>query len=366
MARAETIAKPASRPAQPRLRRGRARLGRRTKLLAQRLRSGDVAIIDHPHLDRVSAEDMIAARVVAVINCQQSVSDRYPNLGPLMLAEAGIALIDVADDAIFERCEDGDLLELRGGEVRCGGELIAQGRAFSVAELRVQWRARRDQIGEALERFVINTIEHMREERELLGGRLELPRFATDFRDHPALVVVRGGGYLDDLRALAPYVRDVRPVIVAVDGAAEGVLEAGFRPQMIVGDMDSASDATLRCGAELVAHAYLDGRAPGHERRERHGLEHSVVPAPGTSEDIAMLIAAEKGASLIVTVGTQLNLVEFLDRDRAGASSTFLTRLRIGEILVDAKGVSRLHRPRRRHDFARLARLKLRALFGPS
>jgi uncharacterized membrane-anchored protein len=343
----ETIEKPASGSPASHARRGVARLDRRTKLLARRLRSGDVAIIDHPHLDRVSAEDMIAARVTAVVNCSPSVSDSYPNLGPLMLVEAGIPLIDVPDDSLFERCREGQLVEVRGGAVHRDGELVAEGRMLSLEELGAAWRARRDVIGEAVECFAINTIAHMREERELLGGRLQLPVFVTDFRDRPALVVVRGAGYLDDLLALRRYVRSEKPVIVAVDGATECVLAAGLRPDMIVGDMDSAGDAGLRCGAELVAHAYLDGRAPGRERLERLGLAHRVVAAPGTSEDIAMLIAAEKGASLIVAVGAQLNLVAFLDRDRAGASSTFLTRLRIGEILVDANGFNRLYKPHR-------------------
>jgi uncharacterized membrane-anchored protein len=324
--------------------RGAARLGRRTKLLAKRLEAGDVAIIDHPGLDRVSAEDMVAARVCAVINCAQSVSDSYPNSGPLILAEAGITLIDVLGDALFDRCCDGELLEIGGaGEVFRHGELLAVGSVLSANELRASKRVRRDEIAEALERFALNTIEHMREERELLGGGLALPPFATDFRDRPALVVVRGGGYLDDLRALRPYIRDARPVIVAVDGAVDGLLGAGLRPEMIVGDMDSASDQALRCGSELVAHAYRDGRAPGRERLERLGLAHTVVAVPGTSEDVAMLIAAERGASLIVSVGSQLSLVEFLDRDRKGASSTILTRLRIGDLLVDAKGLGRLH-----------------------
>ncbi len=229
---------------------------------------------------------------------------------------------------------------LRRGQRLAAGELLDLDRVCAETELR------RREVGEALERFAHNTIEHMREERELLDGRIRLPRFATDFRDRSTLVVVRGVGHQRDLRALRPFIRDRRPLIVAVDGGADAALEAGLTPHMIVGDMDSASEAALRCGAELVLHGYPDGRAPGRQRLEELGLSFKLVPAPGTSQDVAMLIAAEKGARLIVSVGSQFNLVEFLDRNRKGMSSTFLTRLRVGEILVDAKGVSRLYQPR--------------------
>ena len=231
-------------------------------------------------------------------------------------------------------------------EVLREGEPIARGVVLDLARVCAETEARRHDIGVALERFARNTIEHMREERELLAGRIELPRFATDFRDRSTLVVVRGVGHQRDLRALRPFIRDMRPVIVAVDGGAEALLEAGLTPNMIVGDMDSAGEPALRCGAELVVHSYPDGRAPGRRRLEELGLPFKLVPAPGMSQDVAMLIAAEKGARLIVTVGSQFNLVEFLDRNRKGMSSTFLTRLRIGEILVDARGVSRLYHPR--------------------
>ena len=239
--------------------------------------------------------------------------------------------------------------------------MLARGEVLDLARVRAETEARRREVGEALERFAHNTIEHMREERELLAGKIEMPRFATDFRDRSALVVVRGVDHQRDLRALRPFIRDTRPVLIAVDGGAEALLEEGLRPDMIVGDMDSAGEAALMAaaeagagwgsatrsgGAELVVHAYPDGRAPGRERLERLGLPFKLVPAPGTSQDVAMLIAAEKGADLIVSVGSQFNLVEFLDRNREGMSSTFLTRLRIGEILVDAKGVSRLYHPR--------------------
>ena len=324
---------------------GPARLGRRTKRLVKTLEPGAIAVLDHRDLDRVSAEDLIAAGVRAVCNCSPSSTGAYPNMGPLLLVQAGVHLVDLPDDRLFEALRDGEQITLRGGEVVRGTTVLARGAVQEPDAVRAATDERRREIGDALEAFAQNTIEHMLEERELLSGRIELPRFQTDFRDRPALIVVRGVDHQQDLRALRPYIRDVKPAILAVDGGANALLGEGFKPDMIVGDMDSATEDALRCGAELVVHAYPDGRAPGRDRLDHLQLPYKIVPAPATSEDIAMLIAAEKGAELIVSVGSQFNLVEFLDKNRAGMSSTFLTRLRVGEILVDAKGVSRLYRP---------------------
>jgi uncharacterized membrane-anchored protein len=330
---------------------GPVHCGRRTKLLVKHLSRGDIALVDHLDIDRVSAEELIAAGAAVVLNCRPSSGGSYPNLGPQLLVEAGVLLVDLPDDSLFDVLSDGDPLVVSAegpaaGEVMRAGQVLACGEVLDLARVCAETEARRREIGEALERFAHNTIEHMREERELLAGRIELPRFDTDFRDRSTLVVVRGVGHQRDLRALRPFIRDMRPVLVAVDGGAEALLEEGLTPDMIVGDMDSAGPVALRCGAELVVHSYPDGRAPGRDRLEELGVRFKLVPAPGTSQDVAMLIAAEKGARLIVSVGSQFNLVEFLDRNRKGMSSTFLTRLRIGEILVDAKGVSRLYRPR--------------------
>ena len=342
-------------PAPPREISGPVRLGRKTKLLVRHLLAGDIAVIDHLDVDRVSAEELIAAGAAAVLNCRSSTSGTYPNLGPQLLVEAGVLLVDLPDDSLFDSLSDGDPITVRippadtRGEVLYRGQPLLSGVVLDVARVRAETEARRREIGDALERFAHNTIEHMREERELLAGRIDLPRFHTDFRDRSALVVVRGVDHQRDLRALRPFIRDTRPVLVAVDGGADALLEAGFTPHMIVGDMDSAGEQALLAArdgkTELVVHSYPDGRAPGRHRLEELDLHFKLVPAPGTSQDVAMLIAAEKGARLIVTVGSQFNLVEFLDRNREGMSSTFLTRLRIGEILVDAKGVSRLYRP---------------------
>jgi uncharacterized membrane-anchored protein len=324
---------------------GTARLGRRTKHLVKRLRPGDVAVIDHLNIDRIAAEELIASGVRAVVNASESSNGRYPNAGPLMLAHAGVHLIDAPGEELFERLSDGDPLTIEGGSVSVAGELVLHGRVMRVEELELQLEGQRRRIDAALAEFAENTISHIRQETDLLTGAIEFPSTRASFRDRHALIVVRGDRHRRDLKALRAYIRDVRPLVVAVDGGADGALEAGMKPDVILGDMDSASDEALRCGAELIVHAYPDGRAPGRERLTAMGLEHTLVPAAGTSEDVAMLMAHEKGAALIVSVGAHFNLIEFLERNRGGMSSTFLTRLRIGERLVDAKGVSRLYNP---------------------
>ena len=327
---------------------GSARLGRKTKDLVKRLGPSDIAVIDHADLDRIAAEELVATGVPAVINVARFSTGRYPNAGPLMLAEAGILVVDVSGADLFDQLKDGEPIDIVGGAISAHGELLVRGRVLSQDELAIQLEHQREQIDGALAAFAENTAEHARREGEILTGAIDFPALKTGFRDEHALVVARGAAHRHDLRALNVYIRDVRPVLVGVDGGADALLEAGLKPDVVLGDMDSASDAALRCGAELVVHAYPDGSAPGRERLQLMDLNHLVVPAPGTSQDVAMLLAFEKGASLIVSVGAHFNLADFLDRSRDGMSSTFLTRLRIGDVLVDAKGVSRLYRPQPR------------------
>jgi uncharacterized membrane-anchored protein len=324
---------------------GPVRLGKRTKRLVKRLGPDDVAIIDHAAIDRVSGEDLVASGVRCVVNVSTSASPKYGNQGPVILTDAGVHLVDMPGAPLFDVLKDGERVTVRDGHLYRGDELVWEGEVQDREAVTRAYDAGRRGIGEALEAFAANTMTHIREERDLVSGHLDLPDFDTRFRDRPVLVVVRGVDHKKDLRTLRSYVRDRKPVLIGVDGGADAILDEGLKPDMIVGDMDSATDRVLRSGAELVVHAYPDGRAPGRDRLDGMGLAYKVVPAPATSEDVAMLIAAEKGAELIVTVGSHFNLVEFLDKNRQGMSSTFLTRLRVGEILVDAKGVSRLYRP---------------------
>jgi uncharacterized membrane-anchored protein len=321
---------------------GHAKLDRRTKHLVKRLSADDIAIIDHTDIDRVSAEELVESGVRVVVNVASSQSGRFPNPGPLALVRAGVRLIDATGADLFDSVNEGELLTVRGAGLYRNGTCVASGRMLSAQELEGALADQRSRVTEALEAFADNTMRYLREEGKLLSEGIQFPQLETRFRDRHALVVARGPGYKRDLRMIRPYIRDFKPVLIAVDGGADALREAGYRPDVIVGDMDSVSDETLRCGAELIVHAYPNGPAPGAERAQRLSLRHQIVPATGVSEDIALLLAYEKGSELIVAVGTHFNLIEFLERNRAGMSSTFVTRLKVGEILIDAKGVSRL------------------------
>jgi uncharacterized membrane-anchored protein len=321
---------------------GRARLDRRTKSLVKRLSADDIAIIDHTDLDRVSAEELVESGVRVVVNVAPSQSGRFPNPGPLALVRAGVRLIDAPGAALFDEVSDGEYLSVRGAGVFRNGTCLASGRILGEHDLGRALAEQRGRVTDALEAFAENTMRFLRDEGRLLAEGIAFPPLSTRFRDRHALVVARGPGFKRDLRMVKPYLRDFKPVLIAVDGGADALLAEGYKPDVIVGDMDSVSDAALRSGAELVVHAYAGGRAPGSERVDGLGIGYQTVEATGISEDMALLLAYEKGAELIVAVGTHFNLTEFLERNRAGMSSTFVTRLKVGEILVDAKGVSRL------------------------
>ena len=321
---------------------GPARLGRRTKDLVKRLRPDDVAIVDHADLDRVSAEELLESGVRVVVNVAPSSTGRFPNAGPLELVRGGVRLVDAPGAPLFDELSDGQLVRVERGQVWKDSTLLAEGTELDATTLEAALAEHQGRLSQALGAFAENTLLHLRDEAESLAAGFELPTLRTRFRDRHALVVARGPGYKSDLRMVRPYIRDFHPVVVAVDGGADALREAGMTPDVIVGDFDSVSDAALRGDAELVVHAYAGGGAPGAERLRRLGLEHVTVAAPGISEDLALQLAHEKGATLIVAVGTHFNLVEFLERDRAGMASTFVTRLKVGESLVDAKGVSRL------------------------
>ncbi|HLR93082.1 MAG TPA: putative cytokinetic ring protein SteA [Jiangellaceae bacterium] len=328
---------------------GVVRLDHRTKNLTKRIKPGEIAVIDHGDLDRVSAEALVAREVGAVVNVRPSVSGRYPNLGPQILMEAGIPLVDDAGPEVFDDLSEGERVRLEGASLFREQEpdsIVAEGVEQSPDSVAALMDTARAGLSAQMESFAANTMEYLRRERDLLLDGVGVPPVRTELEGKHVLIVVRGYDYKADLAALRSYIREYRPVLIGVDGGADALLEVGLKPDMIVGDMDSVSDDSLTSGAELIVHAYQDGRAPGLGRLERMGLSGVPFPAAGTSEDIAMLLADDCGARVIVAVGTHATLVEFLDKGRSGMASTFLTRLRVGSKLIDAKGVSRLYRSR--------------------
>lgn len=322
------------------------RSDRRTKNLIRRLRPGDIAVIDHVDLDRVSAEALVGRGVAAVVNVAPGISGRYPNQGPELLVGAGIPLIDDVDPEVFARVREGERLRLEGDALYRGEEVLARGTRQDRASVEAAMELARAGLATQLEAFAANTMAYLQREHDLLLDGIGIPAIGTVLEGRHVLIVVRGYHYREDLTALRSYIREFRPVIVGVDGGADAVMEAGYRPDIIVGDFDSVSDRALACGAELVVHAHRDGRAPGLQRLRDLDQEAVVFPATGTSEDAAMMLADDAGAALIVAVGSHATMEEFLDKGRAGMAGTFLTRLRVGGKLVDAEGVSRLYRSR--------------------
>jgi uncharacterized membrane-anchored protein len=333
-----------TRSVEPGVLSGTARLDRRTKRLVGRLRPGDIAVIDHVDIDRVAADSLVAVGVAVVLNVKPSISGRYPNLGPEVLIQAGIVLIDDLGEEVFDRISEGDVVGVSDDTVLLGGEAIATGIRQDTQTVAAAMADAREGLSVQLEAFAANTMEYLKQERDLLLDGVGVPDVQTRIAGRHVLIVVRGYDYKADLDVLRPYIREFKPVLIGVDGGADALVESGYTPDIIIGDMDSVTDDVLRCGAEVIVHAYPDGRAPGLDRVHGLGVPAVTFPAAATSEDLAMLLADEKGSTLIVAVGTHANLVEFLDKGRGGMASTFLTRLKVGGKLVDAKGVSRLYK----------------------
>jgi uncharacterized membrane-anchored protein len=325
---------------------GVARVDRRTKNLTKRLKPGDIAIIDHVDIDKVAAESLVESGVVAVVNASASISGRYPNLGPQVLLDAGVPLVDDAGPEVFDRVRDGQAVRLDGETLYIGDAIVAKGTVQTQETVAASMAIAKEGMAEQLRAFVANTMEYIDRDSTLLTDGIKIPELRTRLEGRHALVVARGYRHREDLLALRAYIREFKPVMIGVDGGANALLESGYRPALIVGDMDSVSDQALHSGAEIVVHAYLNGHAPGLPRVQDLGLDSVTCPAAGTSEDVAVLLADEAGAALIVTVGMRFSLVEFLDKGRSGMASAVLTRIRVADKIVDAKGVSRLYQSR--------------------
>ena len=320
------------------------KVDRKTKRLAKRLIGGEIAVINHIDIDEVAANSLVEGKIKLVINAAESISGRYPNKGPGILAEKNILIIDNVGQEVFNELKEGQIIQVVDGSIYRDGELIGQGEVLDKEVVSHKLKKAYDNLAVELDRFIDNTIEYAKKEKGFILGEIEIPVVKTKYKDRHVLIVVRGQDYKEDLGTILSYIEEVKPILVGVDGGADALLEFGYKPDVIVGDMDSVSDEALKEAKEIIVHAYTDGRAPGLKRVQDLGLDAIVFPAPGTSEDIAMLIAYEYKAELIVALGTHSNMIDFLEKGRKGMASTFLVRLKIGSKLIDAKGVNLLYK----------------------
>lgn len=323
--------------------KGIAKIDKKTKDLAKRISFGEIAIIKHKDIDAVAAESLVSAKIKFVINMDKSISGKYPNLGPKILMAADIPILDNVEQNLFECIKDGDEIEVIEDEIYKDGKCIGKGQWFTDEIVNYKTNKAKSNISIELDKFIENTLDYAKKEKDIILNGISIPTIKTKIKGKHVLVVVRGQNYKEDLNILQSYIREEKPVLIGVDGGADALLEFGYKPNIIVGDMDSVSDEALRKCDEIVVHAYIDGIAPGMKRMNSLGLNALTIPAPGTSEDIAMLIAYEKGADLIIALGSHSNMIDFLEKGRKGMASTFLVRLKIGSKLIDAKGVNKLY-----------------------
>jgi uncharacterized membrane-anchored protein len=320
------------------------KVDRKTKRLAKRLTGGEIAVINHKDIDEVAANSLVEGKIKLVINASQSISGRYPNKGPGILVDKNILIVDNVGEELFDNLQEGQIIEVIDGKIYRDEELLGQGEVLDKDEVDNKIKLAYENLAVELDRFIDNTIDYAKKEKGLILGEVEIPKVSTNYKNRHVLIVVRGQDYKQDLSTIISYIEEMKPILVGVDGGADALIEFGYTPDVIVGDMDSVSDESLKKAKEIVVHAYTDGRAPGLKRVQDLGLEAVVFPAPGTSEDIAMLTAYEYKAELIVAVGTHSNMIDFLEKGRPGMASTFLVRLKIGSKLIDAKGVNLLYR----------------------
>lgn len=321
-----------------------AKKDRKTKNLVKRLNTGEIAVIRHEDIDEVAAMSLVEKKPRAIINTSRSISGKYPNRGPAILLNAGIIMMDIDEEKAFDLIDENSIIRIHDSEIFTNDIYVGKGTFLTKDVIQRKTEDAKRNLEDVLDDFIENTLDYAKKEKSLILDKLNMPDVDVDIKNNHVLVVVRGKDYKKDLLAIRSYIDDVRPVLIGVDGGGDALLEFGYTPDIVIGDMDSVSDTCLKSSKEIIVHAYSDGRAPGLRRIEKQKLRYKLFPSPGTSEDIAMLLAYEKGADVIVAVGTHTNMIDFLEKGRKGMASTFLVRLKVGSKLIDAKGVNKLYK----------------------
>ncbi|UAK36041.1 thiamine pyrophosphokinase [Nocardia asteroides] len=329
---------------------GTARVDRNTRRLLGRVGPGDIVILDEMDLDRMTADRLVEARVGAVINTSPSISGRYPNLGPEALVANGILLLDTVSSDAFKKIKDGVKVRVVDGVVYADKlikkepEVLVEGIELTRSAIAERMIEARNGLADHLEAFAGNTIEFIRTESALLIDGFGVPELNLVMKHRHVVVVADGPDHAEDLQRLKPFIKEYAPILIGVGRGADTLRRRGYRPDVIVGDPDEITSATMKCGAEVILPADTDGHAKGLERIQDLGIGATTFPSSGSAADLALLLADHHGAALIVTAGAPASLDDFFDRGRRDSNpATFLTRLKVGTKLMDAKAVATLY-----------------------
>ncbi len=323
---------------------GPARLVRRPEELSS-VRSGDVVVLDMVDLSAEAAQSLAERRVAAVVNVATSSSGRYPNLGPQLLVDAGIVLVDRVGEAVWQSLRSGDVVRVHEGAVFLGDITIATGVEMTSARVRDQLDEASSGLTNQLDSIVANAANTLRRDRAMLLEGAGIPAVATAIKGRPTVVVSDGPEAAADLKAIRSFIRDHDPVLIGVGAGADLLLDLGLRPNLLVGGGDDLSGRAIERSGEVVI-VSAAGRLDRPEQFEAHGLQPVVFTAAGTAENLAVLLADHNDAAVIVLVGAPSRLVDVVDADTADAAGTFIARLRAGSRVVDAQAVSWFARQR--------------------
>lgn len=316
---------------------GPARLCRHGADLSS-VRSGDVVVVDVTDLGADTAQALVEKGVAAVLNVSSSSTGRYPNLGPQVLAGAGIPLVDRVGESVWQTLRSGDVVRVDGGAVHLGDTAVATGVEMTESRVRDQLDEASSGLSSQLDSIVTNAADTLRRDRAMLLEGAGIPAVSTDIKGRPVVVVTDGPDAAGDLKSIRSFVRDHDPVLIGVAGGAELLISAGLRPHLLVGRGDDFSGRMIERSGEVVI-VSPSGRLDRPEQFEAHGRQPVIFTATGTPDNLAVLLADQNEAAVIVLVGGPTRLVDLVDGDTADAAGTFIARLRAGSRVVDAQAV---------------------------
>ena len=324
---------------------GTARVERRARDLPSRIQPGDIAVVDHVDMDRRTAQGLVDAGAVAVLDAAAIITGRYPNLGPQTLVGSGLQVVDSLGPALLAAVHDGARVRLHDGVVYVEDVEVARGRVLDEELVAAEMATARAGLVNHLAALTHGSTELLRREEDLLLHGRGVPRLATRLEGRPVVVIAPGADLDADLAEVRAFVREQHPAVIAVGTAADAARAAGLRPDVVVVDAtdEQPSAAVLKAARDVVLHADGGAGTGLQEQLERLGVRPVRCATSLAPEDAALVVADAADPAVIVVVGMRASLEDMLDRQRPGLAGTYLTRLKTGPRLVEVAALRHLY-----------------------